>query len=492
MKKISSGISPIIAIDRKAPKALHQQIYDAYRTAIIDRSLGIGQRVPSTRMLASELGISRIPILNAYGQLLAEGYFESRVGAGTVVSKSLPDQVTSTNLSSIPRSKRALRGPRPLSKRSAFLESIDKIRWNLGWGPFGVSQVAFEQFPFRIWNMLITRHCRKVSAESLNYGSPMGSRDLREAVAGYLRTARGVRCEANQIMIVSGSQQALEISARVLLDPGNSVWMEEPGYRFARSVFSMNGCQIVPVRVDGEGLNVAAGIKQCPNARAALVTPSHQYPLGVTMSASRRLQLLDWAESSGSWIIEDDYDSEYRYENMPIASLQGLDPNARVIYIGTFSKVLFPSLRLGYIVLPPDLISRFLAVRLAMDISPAGFHQAVLADFIREGHFSRHIRRMRLLYSERRSVLIETIRKQLEPGVEIVGGQAGMHFSLTVNGIQDHEISERAAAERLWLVPLSSSYLTKPARQGFILGFGSTEVEQIPDAVCKLNALLRG
>jgi GntR family transcriptional regulator/MocR family aminotransferase len=300
-----------------------------------------------------------------------------------------------------------------------------------------------------------------------------------------------VRCEANQIVIVSGSQQALEISTRVLLDPGSAVWMEDPGYRLARSVFAVNGCRIVPVPVDDEGLNVSAGIRQCPNARAALVTPSHQYPLGMTMSASRRLQLLDWAESSGCWIIEDDYDSEYRYENLPIPSLQGLDANSRVIYIGTFSKVLFPSLRLGYIVLPPDLVERFLAARVAMDISPSAFHQAVLADFIGEGHFSRHIRRMRLLYAERRRVLIETLREQLGLAAEVLGGQAGMHLSLTMRGINDREVAKRAAKDGLWLVPLSTSYLCKPARQGFILGFGSTGVEQIPDAVGKLCALLK-
>src|SRR6266481_4331610 len=212
MKKISSGISPIICIDRKAPKALHEQIYDAYRTAIIDRSLRAGQRVPSTRMLAGELGISRIPILNAYAQLLAEGYFEGRVGAGTVVSKSLPDQVTPISLRTVPSLKRAPRGPRVLSKRSSLLSPFNNVAWSRGWGPFGVSQVAFDQFPFRIWNSLVTRHCRKVRAESLDYGSPMGSIDLREAVAAYLRTARGVRCEADHIIIVSGSQQALEIS----------------------------------------------------------------------------------------------------------------------------------------------------------------------------------------------------------------------------------------------------------------------------------------
>jgi GntR family transcriptional regulator / MocR family aminotransferase len=491
MKRVSSGISPIISIDRRISKALHQQVYDAYRTAIIDRSMRAGQRVPSTRMLAQELGISRLPILNAYSQLLAEGYFESRVGSGTVVCNSLPDQVASTKLRALPSPTRSPRGPRLLSKRASLLNRFDDAAWTRGWGAFGSSQVAFDQFPFQIWNSLVTRHCRRIQAESLDYGSPIGSLNLRDAIAAYLRTARGVRCESSQIIIVSGSQQALEISTRVLLDPGSSVWMEEPGYRLARSVFAVNGCRIVSVPVDSDGLNVVAGLKQCQNARAVLVTPSHQYPLGVTMSASRRLQLLDWAESSGSWIIEDDYDSEYRYDSMPIPSLQGLDSNERVIYIGTFSKVLYPSLRLGYIVVPPDLVERFLAARLVMDISPAGFHQAVLADFIREGHFSRHIRRMRLLYAERRSVLIENIREQLGSAAEVIGGQAGMHLSLTVDGIDDREVTKRAAERRLWLVPLSSSYLRKPARQGFILGFGSTTVEQIPDAVAKLSALVK-
>jgi GntR family transcriptional regulator/MocR family aminotransferase len=266
--------------------------------------------------------------------------------------------------------------------------------------------------------------------------------------------------------------------------------MEEPGYRFARNVLAVHGCKIVPVPVDYAGLNVAAGIKRCRTARAALVTPSHQYPLGITMSASRRMQLLDWAQKSESWIIEDDYDSEFRYESKPIASLQGLDSNARVIYIGTFSKVLFPALRLGYLVVPPDLIERFLAVRLAMDIGPPTFFQSVLADFISEGHFSRHIRRMRLLYKERRSVLIDCIRKEFGFAADVTGGEAGMHLSITLKGIRDSEIAERASRQNLWLVPLSTSYLGEPSRHGFILGFGSTAVEEIPNAVRKLRTLL--
>ena len=245
------------------------------------------------------------------------------------------------------------------------------------------------------------------------------------------------------------------------------------------------------VPVDNEGLNVAAGIKRCRQARAAIVTPSHQYPLGVTMSASRRLQLLEWAQSSGAWIIEDDYDSEYRYESMPIASLQGLDRYSRVIYLGTFSKVLFSSLRVGYMVIPADLVDRFLAVRLSMDLGPPDFYQEVLTDFISEGHFTRHIRRMRQLYEGRRSALVESIRKQIGSTLEVLGGKAGMHFAVTLpKGFDDLEIAARGVQKNLCLWPLSPNYLKEPARQGLILGFGNTSAEDMPATVRKLRDVL--
>jgi GntR family transcriptional regulator/MocR family aminotransferase len=351
--------------------------------------------------------------------------------------------------------------------------------------------VAVDEFPSHVWASLVARRSRNLDAKSFHYGNQAGSKILRETIAGYLRTARSLHCEAEQIMIVSGSQQALEISARVLLDPGSRVWIEEPGYRLARWVFALAGCHLVPVPVDTEGLDVAAGIERYRKARAALVTPSHQFPLGVTMSASRRFQLLEWAQSTGSWIIEDDYDSEYRYESLPIASLQGLDVNARVIYVGTFSKVLFPSLRLGYVVIPSDLVDRFLAIRRAMDLGPPTFFQEVLADFIGEGHFARHIRRMRVLYRERRRVLVENIRKEFGSMVEVLGNEAGMHLTVTLpHGSRDVEIAERAARQDLWIWPLSPSYVGKAPRPGFILGFGSTPVAEIPRAVRKLRSLL--
>jgi GntR family transcriptional regulator / MocR family aminotransferase len=504
MKRVASGIFPVIAIDRKSPKPLHRQIYDSYRTAIVDGSLRPGQRIPSTRGLASELHVSRFPVLNAYAQLLAEGYFESRVGAGTVVSSSIftstPDQIAPAETAGL-RFTAPGPGPRPVARRCAVLPQPERPPWGLAWGAFGVGQAAFDQFPIQIWTSLVARRCRNMDAKSFHYGELMGSTALRETVATYLRTARSVRCEAEQIMIVSGSQQALEISARVLLDPGNRVWVEEPGYRLGRIVFALAGCDLVPVPVDGEGLDVSAGIKlgrklgskSSRKARAALVTPSHQFPLGVTMSASRRLQLLEWAQSSGSWVIEDDYDSEYRYGSMPIASLQGLDGNGRVIYIGTFSKVVFPSLRLGYIVIPADLVERFLAVRRALDLCPPTFSQEVLADFIAEGHFARHIRRMRVLYGQRRSVLVESIQQELGAVVEVLGDEAGVHLTVALrnkNGARDVEIAERAARQNLSIWPLSPAYMGPGARQGFILGFGSTGVAEIPGAVRKLRNLI--
>ena len=488
MKRVASGILPVIAVDRMAAKALHRQIYDAYRAAIIEGRLHPGQRIPSSRGLASELGVSRFPVLNAYAQLLAEGYLETRVGAGTVVSSSLPDQLTSSAPTGVRFATRRS-GPRPVVRRS-FLPRRESFPWLLGWGAFGVGQVAVDQFPLHIWSSLVARRCRSMATESFHYGDQMGSKALRETLASYLRTARSLRCEAEQVMITNGSQQALEIAARVLLDCKSSIWIEEPCYRLAREVFALTGGHLVPVPVDQEGLDVAAGIKRCRKARAVFVTPSHQFPLGVTMSASRRLQLLDWAQHAGSWIIEDDYDAEYRYESLPIASLQGLDANSRVIYIGTFSKVVFPSLRLGYVVIPPDLVDHFLAIRRAIDLGPPTFYQEVLADFIAKGHFARHIRRMRILYGERRRVLVDSIGKELGSRVKVLGDEAGMHLAVTLpNQTRDIEIAERAARQNLRIWPLSTSYLGE-ARPGFILGFGSVPVEEIPAAVRRLRKLL--
>jgi GntR family transcriptional regulator/MocR family aminotransferase len=488
-KRQLSGVATLISVDRRAQKPIYLQIYEAFRTRIIHRELRPGQLVPSTRQLADDLRVSRFPVLNAYAQLLAEGYFESRTGAGTFIAISLPEEQGYQNHKTLVNPASGLR---KIAARASTLPRYVSPSWTEGLGPFQVGHPELEAFSLKIWSKLVARHSRNMRPSDLQYGDAMGSETLRGVVAMYLRTSRAVLCEADQIMIVSGSQQALDITARVLLDPGAPVWVEEPGYWLVHHVLKAAGCRAVPVTVDPEGLDVSAGIKLSPEARAAFVAPSHQYPLGVTMSATRRFQLLEWAQNAGSWIVEDDYDSEYRYESPPISSLQGLDTNSRVIYIGTFSKVLFPSLRLGYIVIPSDLVDRFAAVRQSMDLCPSPFNQAVLTEFIREGHFARHIRKMRQVYRERRRVLAQEIERELYPSCTIIGGEAGMHLTILINDeIRDSEIAAKAAERKLWLSALSLSYVGNAARQGFVLGFGNTRASEIPSAVRLLKKLLK-
>jgi GntR family transcriptional regulator / MocR family aminotransferase len=484
-KKPHGAAVPLIAVDREGAKPLHRQIYDSFRAMILDRRLQSGQQIPSTRALANELGISRIPVLGAYSQLLAEGYIESRSGAGTFVTASLSDRFPAQTP---PAPSVAPSTPSQAISRVVTFLPAKAAPWFPGGGAFTVGQIAYDHFPFRVWSDLVTYHARRVRASSLNYSDAMGSEEFREAIANYLRTARAVRCEASQIIVVNGSQHALDLSARVLLEPDTPVWIEEPGYEFLRHTLTLSGCRLVPVPVDGEGLDVAAGMKLSSHARVAYVTPSHQYPLGATMSVSRRLQLLEWAHTNGAWIVEDDYDSEYRYESMPVASLQGLDRGSRVIYIGTFSKTLFPSLRIGYIVLPPALVDAFLAVRRANDLSPSHLYQAALSDFIRGGHFARHIRKSRQFYAERRTALAQALRNEFGSEMEIMGSEAGMHLVVTLPpGLSDQKISARAAREGLWLWPLSSAYAGANVRQGFILGFGGTKPDEMPNQVRRLR-----
>jgi GntR family transcriptional regulator/MocR family aminotransferase len=486
MRKKPYAVVPMIAVYRNSEKPLHRQVYDAFRAMILERRLQSGQQIPSTRALADELGISRIPVLDAYAQLLAEGYIESRAGAGTFVAISLSDRL----LGGRPSAADVVKGrPSDAISRASALLPVEGVSWFQGSGAFSVGQIAYDHFPFRVWSDLVTYHARRVRASSLNYSDPMGSEEFREVIASYLRTARAVHCDASQIMVVNGSQHALDLSARVLLDAESPVWIEEPGYQFLRHTLTLSGCRLVPVPVDSDGLDVATGVKLCRNARAAYVTPSHQYPLGTTMSTARRLQLLEWAHGSGAWIVEDDYDSEYRYESMPVASMQGLDAGARVIYIGTFSKTLFPSLRLGYIVIPPTLVDRFRAVRQANDLCPSHLYQAALADFISGGHFARHIRKTRQLYAERRDALAQALRKEFGSDKEILGAEAGMHLVITLPpGMSDQKISARAAQENLWLWPLSAAYAgTKNVRQGFILGFGGTKADEMLHQVRRLK-----
>jgi GntR family transcriptional regulator / MocR family aminotransferase len=487
--RMRSGALPMIAVDRHSGTPLYRQIYDTLRAMILDRRLESGQQLPSTRALADELGISRIPVLDAYAQLLAEGYIESRSGAGTFVTISLSDQFASVR----PTAPRVLKNlGNTETSQLAQLLPVEQTPWFPSSGAFSVGQIAYDHFPIRVWSDLVTRHAKRVRASSLNYADPMGSEQFREAIAVYLRTARAVRCEASQIMIVNGSQHALDLSARVLLDPNTPVWIEEPGYELLRYTVLLSGCRLVPVPVDGEGLDVAAGMNLCSSARAAFVTPSHQYPLGATMSVARRLQLLEWAHRHHAWIVEDDYDSEYRYESMPVASLQGLDPGGRVIYIGTFSKTLFPSLRLGYIVIPHALVARFQAVRKANDLFPSPLFQSALTDFLQAGHFTRHVRKTRQLYAERCKALTQALKTEFGAEIEILGSEAGMHLVAAFPpGCSDRAVAARAAQDKLWLWPLSAAYAGPHVRQGFILGFGGTKAEDMLYQVRRLRKAIR-
>jgi GntR family transcriptional regulator/MocR family aminotransferase len=489
MKRVSATFLPPIALDSSGKIPMYRQLYEWFRRAILAGQLRPGQRVPSTRSLAAELKVSRIPISSAYEQLHAEGYFETFVGAGTCVSRSIPDDAlrpAAGKMLGAAREGSDSKALRKISHRVALMRGPAQT-WSNKLVAFRVSLPALEHFPAKAWSHLLNRHLRKPTRQLMAYGDAKGYMRLREAIAEYLGAARAVRCEPSQILVTTGSQQGLQLSAQVLLDANEQVWVEEPGYPGARQALAMAGAKFIPVPVDHDGLDVAEGIRRAPGARAVYITPSHQYPLGVTMTATRRMLLLHWAIQSGAWIIEDDYDSEYRLGGRPIASLQGLDTDARVIYVGTFSKVMFPALRLGYVVVPKDLVEAFSTARDATDQFSSTLYQAALADFIREGHFARHIRRMRMLYIQRRTALVETIRQQLSDKLKVIGAEAGMHLvALLLRGVGDVAISSKAAELGISVMPLSSCYAKPPLVGGLILGYGGTDARQIHDGIRRL------
>jgi GntR family transcriptional regulator/MocR family aminotransferase len=468
---------------------MYRQLYEWFRRAILAGQLRPGQRVPSTRSLAAELRVSRIPVSGAYEQLQAEGYFETFVGAGTCVASSIPDDAFGPAIGKVLGASRQMSNRKALRKvsRRVALMRVPAQTWSNQLVAFRVSLPALEHFPTRVWSQVLNRHSRKPTRQLMAYGDAKGYGPLRQAIAEYLGAARAVRCEPSQVLVTTGSQQGLQLSAQVLLDANEQVWVEEPGYPGARRALMMAGVRLVPVPVDQEGLDVAEGIRRARSAHGVYITPSHQYPLGVTMTATRRMLLLHWAMRRGAWIIEDDYDSEYRLGGHPIASLQGLDTDARVIYVGTFSKVMFPALRLGYVVVPKDLVDAFSTARDATDQFSSTLYQAAMTDFIREGHFARHIRRMRMLYIQRRTALVEAIHKRMGDVLEVIGAEAGMHLvALLPPGVSDVAISKRAAEIGISAMPLSSCYANAPLRGGLILGYGGTDARQIHDGMRKL------
>ncbi len=482
-----------ISLDPDSSAPLYRQLYEALRNAILEGQLVARTRLPSTRILADELEVSRNTVLNAFEQLLAEGYLEGKVGAGTYVSSAPPDdllQVKGKTPQSQPRGGKG----RTLSRRGLTIATTRVTRANSAsqYTPFHPGLPALDSFPFDIWSRLEARHWAHPTRELFNYGESQGYKPLREALATYLNAARAVRCEADQVIMVAGSQQALDLAARVLLDPGDVVWFENPGYNGARGALAAAGAEIVPVPVDGEGLDIAAGISRHPAARMVYVSPSHQYPLGVTMSLARRFALLEWANRCGAWVLEDDYDSEYRYASRPLAALQGLDSENRVIYFGTFSKVLFPSLRLGYLVVPSDMVETFVTARALTDRHSPLIEQALLADFITEGHFARHIRRMRALYAERQAALVESAAQELDGLLDVQPAEAGMHLvGWLPQGSDELRITQHLAANGIETPPLSQYCVEPYPRPALLLGYAAWTVEEIREGVRRLAGALR-
>ena len=481
-----------IALDPSARVPLHRQLYEILRQAILERKLRAGTRLPSTRALARELSISRTTVITAFDQLFAEGYIEGKAGSGTFISAALPDDLLrvrarATTVVRAPSRRRAVsqRGKLFAATAASFVQDEGKAR------AFQPGLPSTDGFPFDIWARMIAKRWRHCQSEMVGYGNRAGYRPLREAIANYVQLARGGRCEPEQVMIVAGSQQGLDLAARVLLDPGDLAWIEDPAYRGACGALLGAGAKLVPIPVDDQGLDGAAGESICAAARLVYVTPSHQYPLGVTMSLARRLALLDWAIRCGAWIIEDDYDSEYRYSGRPLAALQGLDKEDRVIYIGTFSKVLFPALRLGYLVVPTDLIDTFGAALAHTACHPPLINQAVLADFMTEGHFARHIRRMRGLYEERQAVLIRCAERELDQLLEVRPARAGMHLiGWLPRGVNDQAIARQAAQAGIDVRPLSFYCLEAKLGAGLLLGYTGIPEAEIQLGVQRLAAVL--
>jgi GntR family transcriptional regulator / MocR family aminotransferase len=483
VKKTASAIFPCIPFDRASGVPIYRQIYEGYRGAIISGLLRPGQRLPSTRALATELKISRLPAVIAYEQLLHEGYIDGKVGVGTYVNVSIPDELAKPIL---------VRGPANPS-RPVVAPPQSSVASDPGpLGPFRVSLPALDLFPGKLWSRLVYRHAKRLPIDLMAYGDPAGYLPLREAIAQYLRAARAVRCEASQVLITAGSQMALQLCAMALLKQGDAVCVEEPGYPGARDALRIAGANLVPISVDDEGIDVGAIAALGGRVRAAYVTPSHQYPLGLSMTASRRFGLLDWAQRNRGWILEDDYDSEFRYASRPIGSLQGLDTASRVIYIGSFSKVLFPSLRVGYVVVPADLSSAFAQMREALDIFSPVLYQLALTDFIQEGHFARHLRRMRAVYLSRRNSLVECLRERVGAPLELYNADAGLHLSAFLpEAVDDREVVRMAAQRGVAATALSTCYVGRASRSGLVLGFGGANERQIARAARTLGGVLR-
>ena len=479
----------LVRINRRAGSALQQQIYSEIRRAVLDGVVPPGARLPSSRALADDLAVSRTTTLLAFEQLAAEGYLVGRRGSGTFVAHELPDDLPRTN--GVRRRLTSSKHP-PLSRRGVALTSTPPAARRMPGPPraFRLGAPAIDLFPLRLWSQLINRRLRSLTLTQLDYHEAGGFRPLREAIADHVQCARGTRCHADDILIVSGTQRGLEFICDLVLDVGDEAWLEEPGYTGARAALVAAGARIVPVPVDDEGLSVTVGSRLAGRARLVYVTPSNQFPLGVPMSLPRRLALLRWASAARAWVLEDDYDSEFRYGTRPIPCLHGLDEDSRVIYVGSFSKTLFPALRLGFLIVPSDLRTRLLHARRAADVHSPLLEQAALADLMSGGHFDRHLRRMRAAYRERLEALTAAADRWCRGALELRPVATGLHAVADLAGVDAERVFREAAARGVEVTPLAHYYLGRPT--SITAGHRSTNAIVLGFAAVRPEALERG
>ena len=469
-----------ILIDRTAPAPIHRQIYDEWRQAVLSGRLRPGERVPSTREFAVALTVSRATVTAAYDQLSAEGYLLSVQGSGTFVCAELPDDLLRPGGTPRPR-----RDEQPAVRVSAYGSRLRADFWRSDDEP-GVIDLSrggpdLGHFPVGLWRRVVARHLRFATSAGFDYGRQVaGYEPLRREVASYLARSRAVRCSPEQVIVVNGSQQALDLTARVLLDVGDEVAIENPGYTGARHLFAAHGARLAPVRVTASGIAVE-DLK--PSTRLVYLTPSHQFPTGVSLPLARRLDLVEWARPHGAVIVEDDYDSEYRYAGAPLPSLQSLADGVPVVYVGTFSNVMFPGLRVGYVVVPPDLVAPFTRAKWLSDRQTPVLEQAALADFLLEGHLERHIRRMRRLYKRRYDVLIEALASGFGGRAAVRGDAAGMHVLVAFD--RDGMVA-RAARHGVRLMSSAPYYLSGAPRNEVVMGFSAVGERTIRKGVKRL------
>ncbi|HEX6049703.1 MAG TPA: PLP-dependent aminotransferase family protein [Gemmatimonadaceae bacterium] len=473
----------MIALDRRTHVPLQRQVYAAIRSAILEGRLPPGTRLPASRTLADDLGVSRTTVVLAYAHLETEGFITGRGSAGSFVSILALEKVEPRTSRRPPRDAEIDRLTR--QAKSVLRSAAGAHRVRPTPVPFRAGEPALDLFPARLWARIYARRARRSGAALLGYGSEHGHRALRAAIAAYVSAARGVTATADQVLLVRGTQQGVHLTSRALLRAGDVAWVEDPGYPMARALLGMAGAALVPVPVDAEGLIVAEGVRKSPTARAAIVSPSHHFPLGATMSLGRRLALLDWAGGAGAWVLEDDYDSEFRYVGAPIPSLQGLDTNDRVIYLGTFSKTVFPALRLGYVIVPPGLVDLFRATQSLTDHVAPSVEQATLAEFIDDGHFTRHVRQMRAAYAERQDALLRGIARELGDLVEAQPVETGMHLVawLRDRRADDVRISRLAHEAGVEAGALSIYRVEARLPPGLLLGFAAVRPSDMGPAL---------